>query len=252
MRLARIIGLVLLSALLLSSVACATPTYHLSTSVNGQGSIMPSSGDFLADRAVSILANAASGWQFDHWEGALSGNDSLVTITMNSDKTITAYFVETGAIPPSEFVTYTDDEYGFSMSVPSSWQTMSMEEAEIEESGTAFFPLSLCSEVPVLGGVVVNETSGLSLQSYYEMVKSDTGDYEDFAILSEEEITINGIPAMKAIFTGSTEGYTVQVMVGVLVKGHSGWDIELGCASECWDTYEDTFNTMLSSFQVLD
>lgn len=151
MKLAKAAGVSLLGIMLLLSIACNTPTYHLSTSVDGQGSIMPSSGDFLENEEVILLAKPAWGCDFDHWEGAASGNDSIVTITMNSDKAVTACFVEPGAIPPTEFETYTDDEYGFSISVPDSWLTTSTEEGSgNEETGILFISTGTCSGSPIL------------------------------------------------------------------------------------------------------
>lgn len=250
MRLARIAGAALLSIFLLSSISCATPTYHLSTSVNGQGSIMPSSGDFLQDRSVIILADAASGWQFDHWEGALSGNDSLVTITMNSDKAIVAYFVETdgtGNVTTSEFKTYTNNSVGFAMSVPASWDATSM-----GALGVGFGSSSLCSEGGVSAMVSPMNIYGSSLQSYYGVSKTGLESLQGYTFISEEEITIGGIPAMTITYIMVTQGVSFQIMQCFLVQGQRGWLIQFLCAPECWNTYEGTFDTMLNSFQVLD
>jgi len=43
---------------------------------------------------VTLTANADSGWLFDEWSGALSGDVNPETLTMDSDKTVTATFVE--------------------------------------------------------------------------------------------------------------------------------------------------------------
>ncbi|MBI4188444.1 MAG: hypothetical protein HY529_04465 [Chloroflexi bacterium] len=71
--------------------------FTLTTSVNpaGGGSISPASGTFDDGTAVTLTAIAASGFRFDHWEGAASGNVSAVTITMNSNKSVTAVFKKT-------------------------------------------------------------------------------------------------------------------------------------------------------------
>jgi len=43
---------------------------------------------------VTLNANPVSGWMFDHWSGDASGSNPSVTITMNSHKSVTAYFTE--------------------------------------------------------------------------------------------------------------------------------------------------------------
>jgi endoglucanase len=77
-----------------------TTTYTLSTSVTGQGSIStdpPASGGVYAEgTVVSLTATPASGYQFDGWSGALSGNINPGSITMNSNKSVTATFEENG------------------------------------------------------------------------------------------------------------------------------------------------------------
>ena len=71
--------------------------FSLTTSVNGQGSVSPSSGTYDDGESVTITAIPASGWSFDHWGGDLSGTNATTSIVMNSNKSITAYFTE---IPP--------------------------------------------------------------------------------------------------------------------------------------------------------
>lgn len=69
------------------------PRFSLSSSVaEGQGSISPASGNFDANSSVTVTAAGAEGFIFDHWGGDLSGNTNPATITMNEDKTISAFF----------------------------------------------------------------------------------------------------------------------------------------------------------------
>ncbi len=70
--------------------------YTLTTSVNpaASGSVSPDSGTYNDGTIVTLTASPASGYRFDHWEGDASGNVTTVTITMNSNKSITATFVK--------------------------------------------------------------------------------------------------------------------------------------------------------------
>ena len=70
------------------------PYYTLSIFKRGRGSISPSSGSYPADTTIALTAIAEEGWQFDQWSGDVSGTDNPLSVTMNSNKSITAKFVE--------------------------------------------------------------------------------------------------------------------------------------------------------------
>jgi PKD repeat protein len=72
--------------------------YDLMTSVSGSGSISlsPSGGTYSGGTQVTVTANPASGFIFLRWSGDLSGADNPATVAMNTDKTITAIFIEEG------------------------------------------------------------------------------------------------------------------------------------------------------------
>ena len=50
---------------------------------------------YVEGEQVTVTAHANSGFQFDCWSGAVAGNDSVLTITMNSNINITANFIMT-------------------------------------------------------------------------------------------------------------------------------------------------------------
>ena len=82
-------------AIVLFSIKPWERTYTLSVSVNPSqaGSVSPAGGEYDAGQRVMLTASPASGYTFDYWGGAASGSsNNIVLITMNSDKTITAYF----------------------------------------------------------------------------------------------------------------------------------------------------------------
>ena len=102
----------IIAAIVLISVKPWERTYTLSVSVNPSqaGSVSPSSGKYESGDRVTLIAIPASGYTFDYWGGAASGFAYIVTITMNSDKTITAYFKpsESPSVPeePAEFINW--------------------------------------------------------------------------------------------------------------------------------------------------
>jgi hypothetical protein len=67
---------------------------NVSTSVVGQGSVSPASGQFFEGDPVEFSATPDAGWQFDHWQGDLEGSQNPITVTISSDMSIAAVFAQ--------------------------------------------------------------------------------------------------------------------------------------------------------------
>jgi len=72
--------------------------YTLTTNVypSGAGSISPNGGTYDSNTQITLTATPASGYQFNYWSGSVSGTNATVTLTMNSNKSVTAIFSLTG------------------------------------------------------------------------------------------------------------------------------------------------------------
>jgi len=96
MRKLLIIMLVMLIALFF--IACPEPVakYNLTVNIAGTGTVAlnPNGGTYDAGTVVTLTANPDSNYTFTGWSGDLSGSTNPTTITMDSDKTITATFTE--------------------------------------------------------------------------------------------------------------------------------------------------------------
>jgi len=70
----------------------------------GDGSVVltPAAGQYSSGATVQVTAEPDSCWKFDHWGGNLSGSTNPATITMDADKSVTAYFVEGVTIPDDQ------------------------------------------------------------------------------------------------------------------------------------------------------
>ena len=66
--------------------------FSLTVSTDGSGTVSPGSGDYEEGTEVELTATADPGWSFIGWEGDLSGTTNPQTITMDSDKEVTAVF----------------------------------------------------------------------------------------------------------------------------------------------------------------
>jgi hypothetical protein len=89
-----IIACIAVVVVVVAIVSRPPTTYTLSVAVSpsGAGSVSPSGGQYEAGAQVTLTATPAGGHTIDHWGGSASGTASTITITMDSDKQITAYF----------------------------------------------------------------------------------------------------------------------------------------------------------------
>jgi len=69
--------------------------FTLSVMAVGSGVVMvdPAQGAHDPDTQVTLTAQADEGWHFTGWSGDLSGSENPATITMDSDKEVTATFM---------------------------------------------------------------------------------------------------------------------------------------------------------------
>lgn len=74
-----------------------TTQYTLSVAANGNGTISKSPDNAAYDSGtnVTLTATPASGYQFSGWSGDASGTQNPLSLTMNSNKSITATFTAT-------------------------------------------------------------------------------------------------------------------------------------------------------------
>jgi beta-lactamase superfamily II metal-dependent hydrolase len=103
-KLAGIIGGCIVVVIVIVAMSIPTPRvkYTLNVSVDPPqaGSVSPSSGDYDSGLQITLAASPLSGYTFDYWDGAASGSSNTVTITMNSNKTVTAHFKVVDHEPP--------------------------------------------------------------------------------------------------------------------------------------------------------
>src|SRR5215204_2409732 len=70
------------------------PSYTLTVTVSGQGSVSPPGGTYQNNTVVSLTAAPSNGWVFERWTGSASGNANPLELTMNANKSVTSVFVQ--------------------------------------------------------------------------------------------------------------------------------------------------------------
>ncbi|MGD8452604.1 MAG: C1 family peptidase [Phycisphaerae bacterium] len=82
----------------------APTTCELWVYVEGEGTVIldPPGGEYAWGTTVELTADAAQGWEFDHWSGSLSGSVNPRTLVMTNTKIVYAHFVEGQGTSPGD------------------------------------------------------------------------------------------------------------------------------------------------------
>jgi hypothetical protein len=150
--------------------------------------------------------------------------------------------------PVQGFTTYTETTSGFSISAPDSW------EPDEDESGVFFLSPSTCADWYPFGAVTASYEEGYtSAQTYCsEVIEPLIQTFQQYSLISRENITIDGVPAVRVIYTYvGSYGESVQETFCVLIDQQTAWLIIGSCDVTCWNKYAGTFDTMANSFHLL-
>ncbi|MEF8874551.1 MAG: CARDB domain-containing protein [Candidatus Thermoplasmatota archaeon] len=162
-------------------------SYALTVTVEGEGSVDvdPDQEDYEEGTEVTLTAVPAENWTFIEWTGDHEGENDEITVTMDSDKTITAHFEEEVIEEPYfevEIIEY-DDEVVEGEDVAIDYVVTNTGEVE----GIQDILLTIGDEE-----FVVEENLGLSVEEEYQDVfvweteEGDEGTY-DISIESEDD-----------------------------------------------------------------
>jgi len=91
------IKLLLTITLLLVAISCitdTTPTFTLTTSFSGKGTVTPFGGNYKHGELVILTGIPSSNWEFENWRGDGVGSSNTLEVIMDSDKHIFANFIE--------------------------------------------------------------------------------------------------------------------------------------------------------------
>lgn len=154
-----------------------------------------------------------------------------------------------GSSEPAQFVTYTDEENGFSIDYPENWavepKTSSELKVAIWSSGIGVNAASIM--------VGKYEASGYNLQSFSEYRRNYLADnIDDYAAVSTEESIINGRPVIQHTYTETVSLTTYIKLEVYFFESETGWIVCFPCPQKSFNSYESTFDIALESFRLLD
>lgn len=107
---------------LIFGLSCGQTTYGLVVYIQGQGDVTPGNSTYSSGDTITLTASPASGWEFDHWGGHGSGSGNSISLNMDYDKVVYAYFKElSSSSTPEEtpIATNTPSETSVDSTIPS-------------------------------------------------------------------------------------------------------------------------------------
>jgi len=148
---------------------------------------------------------------------------------------------------PAQFVTYTNEANEFSIDYPQGWRV----EPDLSDP---HIRVKICKSlwdqnVGVQVAKYWDEIGGLD--SFSQSQIKAASNFEDYVPLSTEELTINGIPAIKHTYTATASPKSYKFVQIYLVKNETGWLLHFFCTGKDFDSREATFDTILNSFRLL-
>ncbi|MBA7623883.1 hypothetical protein ES703_31282 [subsurface metagenome] len=153
---------------------------------------------------------------------------------------------------PMSYSIYTDEDNGFSISYPEEWDILP-EELWGPLLVRIQAPSSCAGDIPCFNVLNVALHYPMSVQTFNEAnTRQLSANVPGYTLISEEELTVGGRPAIKHVYTDFFEeesGITMQVS---LVEGTKAWVISCFSVPVCWSQYESIFDTIAASFQLLE
>jgi len=152
--------------------------------------------------------------------------------------------------PIAGYVAYTDDSNGFTISYPEDWDKIP-DESYIGGVVFGCRDNSSCEDHFPNFSVGKRELSqAMSVQTIFEEEKANLATLEGYTPISEEDMFLDGMPAIKHVFTLVVDEATVKVMEVLLVKGATLWFMPSECVPGCWGYSKDYFDIIAGSFDL--
>ena len=158
------------------------------------------------------------------------------------------------AVDTGSFVTYSQQEGGFSIQYPADWEMIEM----AESTSAAFYP-----EAYVIDGedevnaVVVfalkDYTEGYTLAEFQQAWINGTEEnaYENYALVASAITKVNGRDIASYEYSWSRDGYNLYTMDFILFNGADAFVISYSATMEDVDTLYPYVEAMVLSFDVL-
>ncbi|SHK74116.1 Por secretion system C-terminal sorting domain-containing protein [Reichenbachiella agariperforans] len=166
-------------------------TYTVSTSVVGQGTVS-GDGTFADGTNISLTASASNGYYFSGWSGDGSGNSNPLSVTVNSDKNITATFTEESEETGDGYYVATNGNDSNAGTISSPFKTLQKAIASVSAGGYIY--LRGGTHVMTASSIVIqkNGTAGNNIHVFAYQNEVPVLSFDDIEVSSNRGIVQDG------------------------------------------------------------
>ncbi len=145
---------------------------------------------------------------------------------------------------PTGYVKASDEQADFTLYVPQSW-TIDLSSA----AAGAYCSASDPSSVSVMAWELPNADT--TLDEWWELNRSEIESvFTEFAVVSDENTTVDGLYAKKVVYTASIGGYAYQYMQVAAIKGTSVYLFTYASVEENYETHLEEVAKMLEFLKI--
>lgn len=158
--------------------------------------------------------------------------------------------VPTEPLQLTDLQAHTFGDLGISISYPLDWEQLQTNNSDSILLGSQ----NLCMDVPLMIGVFKPvDISSMDLQSAIDYLLSLFIQKTGFTVVSNESITVNGMPMVKVVVSDkSTYSYEAWKVLVFIYNDTKLGNILAYCRADCWEYYEDAVYTIAATYQFLD
>lgn len=203
--------------------------------------------------SLSLIAGVACGGGED--EPGVTPTPAFTPTPSTPTPTPTPTPTTVVTVTPLTHLTHTDEANGFAVDYPADWTWSDELVAEIENAVAAF--RSPKEEDSFRPHMVVTKTAlpiPLSVREVFGYAHSTGHQAEEFAgyvSISDEDITVDGLPAIRHVFTYSKGGLELKAKQVWVVKEREAWVVRYSTAEASFDSWEPVLDDILHSFTFL-
>ena len=171
----------------------------------------------------------------------------LTIATLVLVMTLSAIGVSCGPSEPSQFLTYTDEANRFSIDYPQGWDVNPEESSDVKVAiWSKKFGINAAGIL-----VAKYKATGYTLKTFSDFqIEALPNIIKDYAPISTEELTINGIPAIEHVYGHTVTPTSYITMRVYLVEDGTGWILGFPCPQKSLDSFKSTFETVLNSLRL--
>ncbi len=173
----------------------------------------------------------------------------IATPTPTPMPTLTPTPTPTPTPPPeADYMTHTDVLNGFSIAYPEDWETKMLPDI-LFALGSTEQCRGRVATFDLYKMELINTTD---VENFFGPMLNDTFSSQERSFIYGEKVGVSGRSAIKWVTTiTNADGLPLKEMSFYVLGTRTAWILSFRAVFYCWNEYEDIFQHMVGSFQIL-